>query len=93
MRAVLDRQSRWKTLPQIYLGGEFIGGCSDLFDGINNGAFAGIHGPVSDTLRQECECGPLQPVAGMAASTPGMIGDNKGRSRSLYASAVDGCRI
>jgi cysteine synthase A len=42
MRAVLDRQNRWKTLPQIYLGGEFIGGCSDLFDGINNGAFAGI---------------------------------------------------
>lgn len=39
MRAVLDRQNNWKTLPQIYLGGKFIGGCADLFDGINDGEF------------------------------------------------------
>jgi cysteine synthase A len=40
MRQVLDKQNNWKTLPQIYLGGEFIGGCTDLFDGINDGSFA-----------------------------------------------------
>ena len=40
MRQVLDKQNNWKTLPQIYLGGEFIGGCTDLFDGINDGRFA-----------------------------------------------------
>lgn len=42
MRAVLNQQNQWKTLPQIYLGGEFIGGCTDLFDGINNGKFSEI---------------------------------------------------
>lgn len=42
MRKVLDSQNNWKTLPQIFLGGEFIGGCSDLFDGINDGKFAEI---------------------------------------------------
>jgi len=26
----------------IYLGGEFVGGCTDLFDGINVGKFAEI---------------------------------------------------
>jgi cysteine synthase A len=40
MRKVLDKQNNWKTLPQIYLGGEFVGGCTDLFDSINDGQFA-----------------------------------------------------
>ena len=34
MRAVLEQTNNWKTLPQIYIGGEFIGGCTDLFDKI-----------------------------------------------------------
>ena len=42
MRKVLDKQNNWKTLPQIYLGGQFVGGCTDLFDGINDGSFAEI---------------------------------------------------
>ena len=42
MRAVLDKQNNWKTLPQIYIGKEFIGGCTDLFDGINDGRFAAL---------------------------------------------------
>ena len=40
MRKVLEKQNNWKTLPQIYIGGEFVGGCTDLFDGINDGRFA-----------------------------------------------------
>jgi len=40
MRKVLDNQNDWKTLPQIYLGDDFVGGCTDLFDGINDGSFA-----------------------------------------------------
>jgi len=42
MRRYLDKQENWKTLPMIYLGGEFVGGCTDLFDGINDGKFAEI---------------------------------------------------
>ena len=40
MRKVLEKKNNWKTLPQIYIGGEFVGGCTDLFDGINDGSFA-----------------------------------------------------
>jgi cysteine synthase A len=42
MRKVLEQGNNWKTLPQIYIGGEFIGGCTDLFDMINDGRFAEI---------------------------------------------------
>ena len=40
LRKVLEKHNNWKTLPQIYICGEFIGGCTDLFDKINNGSFA-----------------------------------------------------
>jgi cysteine synthase A len=42
MRTVLEQQNNWKTLPQIYIGHEFIGGCTDLFDSINDGRFADL---------------------------------------------------
>jgi len=29
---VLEKTNHWPTMPQIYIGGEFIGGCTDLFD-------------------------------------------------------------
>ena len=29
---VLNQQNDWPTIPQIYLGGEFVGGATDLFD-------------------------------------------------------------
>lgn len=40
MRQVLEKDNDWKTLPQIYFKDEFIGGCTDLFDRINDGRFA-----------------------------------------------------
>ena len=30
--AVLNQQNNWPTIPQIYVGGEFVGGATDLFD-------------------------------------------------------------
>jgi len=30
--AVLNQRNDWPTIPQIYLGGEFVGGATDLFD-------------------------------------------------------------
>ncbi len=34
------RHSRtgWNTFPQIFIKGEFIGGCTDLFDGCKDGS-------------------------------------------------------
>ena len=30
--AVLNKKNDWPTIPQIYVGGEFVGGATDLFD-------------------------------------------------------------
>jgi len=37
IRAVLADRTGQKTMPQIYVGGEHIGGCTDLFDAWRNG--------------------------------------------------------
>ncbi|WP_317933488.1 cysteine synthase A [Halioxenophilus sp. WMMB6] len=36
LREALRQHTGWNTLPQIFLGGEFLGGCTDLFDGVND---------------------------------------------------------
>jgi cysteine synthase A len=37
IRAVLKERTGWNTLPQIFVGGEFVGGCTDVFDEIREG--------------------------------------------------------
>jgi len=32
IRAVLAEKTAMKTIPQIFIGGEFVGGCTDVFD-------------------------------------------------------------
>jgi len=32
IREVLADKTSFKTIPQIFIGGEFVGGCTDLFD-------------------------------------------------------------
>jgi cysteine synthase A len=38
IRAVLARHTGSPTIPQIYVGGEHIGGCTELFDAMRDGA-------------------------------------------------------
>ncbi len=38
IRAVLTRHTGSPTIPQIYIGGAHIGGCTELFDAMRNGA-------------------------------------------------------
>jgi cysteine synthase A len=38
IRAVLGERTGQKTLPQVFVGGAHIGGCTDLFDGWRNGS-------------------------------------------------------
>jgi len=38
IRAALSAKTGCKTIPQIFIGGEFIGGCTDLFDAYKKGA-------------------------------------------------------
>ncbi len=37
IRAALIEHTDFKTIPQIFVGGEFIGGCTDLFDAFRQG--------------------------------------------------------
>jgi len=36
IRVALRNKTTWNTFPQIFIKGEFIGGCTDLFDGIKD---------------------------------------------------------
>lgn len=37
IREALRRKTGWNTLPQIFIGGEFVGGCTDVFDLFKSG--------------------------------------------------------
>ncbi|HEU4626777.1 MAG TPA: cysteine synthase A [Steroidobacteraceae bacterium] len=39
IRAALTARTSFSTIPQIFVGGEFIGGCTDLFDAYKAGRF------------------------------------------------------
>jgi cysteine synthase len=38
IRAVLKGRLRAATIPQVFIGGEHVGGCTDLFDAMANGS-------------------------------------------------------
>ena len=37
---VIENKTTWTTFPQIFIEGEFIGGCTDLFDACKDGSLA-----------------------------------------------------
>ncbi|MBV1869860.1 MAG: cysteine synthase A [Gammaproteobacteria bacterium] len=42
IRHVLKEKTECVTIPQIFIGGTFVGGCTELFDGISNGSVAAL---------------------------------------------------
>jgi cysteine synthase len=51
LRAALRRRSGSQTLPQIFVGGRFAGGCTDVFDSLRSGDFQHLlrrHGIAHD---------------------------------------------
>jgi cysteine synthase A len=40
LREALRAKTGCNTFPQIFIGGEFIGGCTELFDGLKDGKLA-----------------------------------------------------
>ena len=38
LRVALRQKTGWNTFPQIFIKGEFLGGCTDLFEGLKAGA-------------------------------------------------------
>ena len=39
IRLALNEKTTWQTMPQMFVNGEFIGGCMDLFEGCKSGEF------------------------------------------------------
>lgn len=64
MRHVLEKQNNWKTLPQIYIKDEFIGGCTDLFDGISDGKFAELMSKHKISYDQTVKVDPYKMLPG-----------------------------
>ena len=44
VRAALTAHTDMKTIPQIFVGGEFVGGCTEAFDAWNEGRLAEMLG-------------------------------------------------
>ncbi len=40
LREALNQHTGWNTLPQIFIGGQFLGGCTDLFEALKDGSLA-----------------------------------------------------
>jgi cysteine synthase A len=53
LRAALRARTGWNTLPQVFIGGEFVGGCTDLFDEILKGRLSQRLQVVGIALQEE----------------------------------------
>src|SRR5262249_51257384 len=42
IRAALSARTSFTTIPQIFVGGEFLGGCTDVFDAYKQGRFQSL---------------------------------------------------
>src|SRR5262249_42627729 len=55
IRAALNARTSMSTIPQIFVGGEFVGGCTDVFDAYKAGRLQALldkhHAPYDRTLR------------------------------------------
>jgi cysteine synthase A len=55
IRAALNARTSMATIPQIFVGGEFVGGCTDLFDAYKAGRLQALleahHAPYDSALR------------------------------------------
>jgi len=58
IRDVLQAQTSFETIPQIFIGGEFVGGCTDVFDGWNEGQIQKLLDNAGVEYNREVEADP-----------------------------------
>lgn len=58
IRAALIEHTDFKTIPQIFVGGEFIGGCTDLFDAFRQGRLQQIMGEKGICFEEQASLDP-----------------------------------
>ncbi|MCO6414552.1 MAG: cysteine synthase A [Thiogranum sp.] len=64
MRDVLEQTNNWNTLPQIYIGGQFIGGCTDLFDKFIEGELQALMDSKQVAFNRAIQVDPYQMLPG-----------------------------
>jgi cysteine synthase len=64
IRAALGAHTGCRTIPQIFVGGEFIGGCTDLFDAWNEGRLQKLLEQRGVTFQKDREVDPYALLPG-----------------------------
>src|SRR5690606_22574839 len=58
IRAVLRQRTGSPTIPQIYVGGRHVGGCTDLFDAMRSGGLRRLLDDAGIPYRQDAQVDP-----------------------------------
>ncbi len=53
LREGIKRYSNWPTIPQLYIGGRFVGGCDIVSELHASGGLSELLGPPEDRARQQ----------------------------------------
>ena len=83
IRAVLKERTGSPTIPQIWIGGQHVGGCTDLFDAMRAGQLQPLLDGCGGCIRPRCADRPVQPVcrSGFIRARP--------RELKQYRSVID----
>jgi cysteine synthase A len=60
LRRALTRKTGIPTIPQVFIGGEFIGGCTDVFDGYSEGRLEPLLAAAQVALRPRPRLAPQE---------------------------------
>jgi len=58
IRAVLAAQTGSKTIPQVFVGGEFIGGCTETFDAYKDGQLQAMLSDYGVSFNKDIDVDP-----------------------------------
>jgi cysteine synthase A len=58
IRNLLKERTSFETIPQIFIGGEFVGGCTDLFDGWKDGRVQQLLDANGVSYDHDCDLEP-----------------------------------
>ena len=64
IRKVIEQRTGLKTIPQIYVGGEHVGGASETFDAIKDGSFQEMLESNNVTWNKEVDTDPYSFLPG-----------------------------
>ena len=60
VRAALEANTSMKTIPQIFVGGKFIGGCTEVFDAFKEGSFQTLLNESGATYKTDIDLDPYE---------------------------------